>query len=110
MDTFKFPDKLVVSVTQEDIDNGKRCECNACPIALAVLRAIGNPVGIACQTFESDFELYVQVGSSFRRGVATYPNSKEVAEWINEFDLGKTAVTVKPFEFEAIEVGAQVSL
>ncbi len=31
--------KLIISVTQEDIDAGHRCNCGHCPIARAVRRA-----------------------------------------------------------------------
>ncbi len=36
-----FPDTVTVEVTEQDIAEGKPCECRACPLALAFGRALG---------------------------------------------------------------------
>lgn len=76
---------MKIKVTQDDIDKGKRCLINQCPIALAVRRGTGLPtVYIGAVHF---------ITGKFER--VTLPPA--AIEFIKKFDQ---QATVKPFEFE----------
>ena len=72
---------LKIQVTGKDIKNGKRGDCNKCPIALAVGRKTGGWASV------SDDILTL-------RGVYSVP--EEVNYFTEDFDHGKK---VKPFSF-----------
>ena len=77
--------KVKVEVTAKDIKNGRRCDPNACPIALAAKRATKGRIIRALDNF---FRLNDE---------STLPHSlKRVAKFIQNFDSSKP---VKPFSF-----------
>jgi hypothetical protein len=84
--------KITVSVTEADIDLGKRLDCWECPIARAMFRATG--------------ERYIVDGMGAR---VIGDRSRRVSlpdvaiQFIREFDSGNFP---KPFEFE-VEVDRQ---
>lgn len=85
--------KIQVSITQEGINDGVRRDCQSCPVALALTRAIGEEVivsGIWC-TIAPD-----------TLAVKMIELPRAVREWIVRFDRG---FLVSPFTFE-LEVPA----
>lgn len=80
-----------IEVTQEDINNGRRKSCNACPVALAVKRA----------TQAREVSIHEQVGyfaaSSFVTHMDVFDLPSEAIEFIDNFDYGNS---VRPFAFE----------
>ena len=100
--------KLVVSVTQKDIDNGVRMSIGSCPHALALKRAckrvglkLKDNNSIVVSTEETDF--YIGTGEGYydwrRKSVK---NPEEVRNWIRNFDNGKK---VRPMRY-VVEVEA----
>lgn len=85
---------ITVEVTKEDIALGKRENCNACPIALAVLRV------------SKGRAVYVEAASLIAIGAMEYmvePTSAvEVDFFINSFDSGHKD-GLAPFSFELRE-------
>ncbi len=77
--------KTFIEVLQIDIEEGIRGDCDACPVARAVNRAIGRDF----TTVGTDS---IQIGSE----IITTPNS--VRNWINRFDSGD--FSSRPFGFE----------
>lgn len=77
---------MIISVTEEDIANGKRQTCDSCPIALAVKRAYpGCPVSVD------------QWGIKIA-GCRMYRVNDQMYKFMTDFDLcGPKAV--KPFLF-----------
>lgn len=81
--------RIKVSVTAEDIANGKHGNCSLCPVALAVNRAIG-------QKFDA-----VRIG--FRNAEFGYGDPDErvlpwrAQEFVLDYESGRP---VEPFEFE----------
>jgi hypothetical protein len=74
---------MKIHVTQEDIEQGKRFECDHCPVALAIKRTTGMSVSVHSDKI------------SLASGQFTTP--VEVVAFIDMFD-GRLAV--QPFEFE----------
>ena len=80
--------KITIDVTAEDIAAGD-CDCESCPIALAINRAV--PHALA------------EVGSDF---INIYPNGvlvqcetpMEASQFISDFD--RQLIPVQPFSFE----------
>lgn len=76
---------MKITVTQDDIDNGHRNDCERCPVAIAIRRCIDVPYG-------------VDVGGNTRIitpiGNFKYPST--VRKFIHNFD---NQLTVKPFTF-----------
>lgn len=86
-----------ISVTEKDIAKGRRDDCVACPIALAIKRTLPNVEQI--NVTASNFSL---IGRD-KRGTRCYEGGFlpfAVRFFIIRFDNGRT---VQPFEFE-IEV------
>ncbi len=77
---------MTISVTQEDICNGKRKSNNNCPVALALNRQAGKGHSMG-------FGICKKVGSKFRY----FRTPPEVYEFVILFDAG---IPVLPFEFE----------
>ena len=79
--------KLTVEVTQADIDNGHLNHCRACPVALAICRAV-------------DAGTHVEVhGHRARIGDKWMVRLHEEVEiWIADFDCNGPSA-VKPFTF-----------
>lgn len=90
------PKRLIVTVTQEDIDHGTQGDCARCPIARAVVRELA-------PYYPDDAVVHATVGSL----AATYTDSSEhpeyayelsqaAREFIRAFDTGHS---VKPALF-----------
>lgn len=82
--------KMIIDVTQTDIDSGTRRSIASCPLARALTRAFGRPVG--AEDVVIDFNKGWRIASLPKRAIA----------FRNNFDAGRP---VMPFEFE-IEVEA----
>jgi hypothetical protein len=76
---------MKIVVTQEHIDRGIREECRACPIALAIMEALGWTDGVKV---ENDLVFVAN---------AEYPLPTEAQVFVFNFDNG---LEVIPFEFE----------
>jgi hypothetical protein len=84
---------MLIQVTQEDIDSGRRLLCGPewrprsqyCPIALAIERAICAPVWVGDTVW------------GFKGGPVNRTLPRAAAEWADDFDQGRP---VAPFEFE----------
>lgn len=74
---------MIVNVTQKHIDEGIRCKCDSCPVALALEDDTGVKWWVGCY--------------SFRRGLANLSMPVLVDLWIQNFDAGRPVV---PFSFE----------
>ncbi len=82
---------MKIQVTQEDINQGVRQECEKCPIALAVIRAIG-PQAATMRISVDD--AWVDIGEE------SWCLPRSAARFVSDFDSGKA---VTPFEFELTE-------
>lgn len=83
---------IQIDVTQDHIDNGKRYECNACPVALAFQKHINDDY-----SFEINDE-YIDVVTKFNgytQAEITVPCT--VTAFVRDFDSIKP---VKPFSFQ----------
>jgi hypothetical protein len=87
--------KLKIDVTHEDIQNGRRNDCFACPVALAFKRA----------GFDHPYVWYTSVweyeGSKNRKAIL--PDSAR--EFIDAYDTG---LILDPFSFE-VEVSDELA-
>jgi len=79
---------MKISVTQEDIDNGKRKECDSCPVALAIMRHFK-----AKSVWVDVHGIYYYHNDVNDCGKE--PMTKEILEFIIDFDAGRN---VKPFD------------
>ena len=92
--------KLTISVTQEDINQGVKSNCRACPIALATLRILE----VAQIPFDKEF-IDVVHRAIYTHGINGYLGNKgikfklpiEATHFISCFDNG---LPVVPFSFE----------
>lgn len=80
---------FVISVIQDDIENGIKCNSGECPIALAVRRRF----------ITADISVSLV---KLRINDTTYRLPQEAMRFINKFDL--TNNTVKPFQFTINEI------
>ncbi len=80
--------KIAIAVTEDDIQNGRRCDPNACPVGRALSRAGVLHSGVLGPTV-------VVVDGQARPTVLPLPQS--VSEWILEFDGCRQ---VQAFSFE----------
>lgn len=87
---------MIITVTQDDIDNGQIGECSRCPVARAMIRALNIPEDV------ENLEDVLLVGVL---GYALYQNGdyqqmiklpESATRFINAFDEG---CFVEPFEF-----------
>lgn len=78
---------MKVSVTTEDIKQGKRVSCRECPVALAVKRIFQDEDNVSVA-------IYIRVGG------VMYEYPEEVVDFICNFDKGSL---VEPIEFEMKE-------
>ena len=91
-----FEHKLLVQVTQNDINHGQRKNCGYCPIALAVKRTIKFSeneelrllVYLSSIEFNNAYDSHCTISRS--------NNSKKVQNFIKNFDNGRN---VEPFSF-----------
>jgi hypothetical protein len=89
-----FPQTITISVTADDIAQGKQRDCRRCPIACAVRRAFPHAV---VDVDEADINIWKSglIAETFRE----YVLPDEAREFISAFDAGES---VKPFTFEAV--------
>jgi hypothetical protein len=81
---------MIVKVTQEHIDKGKRIDCYHCPVALALLDVFKvKTVNVGA------FDL--RIGLFPDNLIFTVPTPSLVERFIYRFDEGRS---VEPFEFE----------
>lgn len=81
-----------VTVTQEDIDNGKRCHAQECPFALALARVLPPETKIA-----------VGVYTMFVNGtVIELP--REIERWTAAYDYHGQSVSPATFELDLGEL------
>lgn len=83
---------MLIKVTQEDIDAGKRGNCFKCPVALAVKRVVNNG--------------FVEAGIDSIRvnELDWYQTPTYVCSFMFLFDkFGSDSTFAKPFEFELTE-------
>lgn len=76
---------ITVDVTQEDIDHGEIGECETCPIARAISRAVGKTALVIADNFCFD-----------HNDMTDYPLPKVASDFVRQFDSG---VDVSPFSF-----------
>lgn len=85
-----------VRVKQSDIDKGKECSVSACPVALALARAMPRGAG-KCSVGNWIFQV-----TAYNHLLA-YPLPRSVVLWVGVFDNGGVA-DLKPLEFDVPEV------
>lgn len=83
---------LVVNVTQEDINKGKKCNAVGCPVYRALQRAL-EPSGGHAHTVGGVRLAWVHDGQFWKT-----ETPDKVSEWIRNFD-GKPKRLSKPFRF-----------
>jgi hypothetical protein len=74
-----------IDVTADDIRRGRRDDALACPVALALDRATGEPWGV---------DPKIMIEATYGRMAGTPP---EVASFVCDFDAGRE---VAPFSFD----------
>lgn len=84
---------MKISVTREDIAAGKRHECGACPVALAVARHLCD--GVAPQVGYFTIQYRRLADQQTLTHVSWLP--APASEWIEDFDHRRP---VEPFDFE----------
>lgn len=84
---------LHISVTQEDIDNGRRCHSGKCPIALAAART-GGDLEWSVGSRNAYAYRYTTVGAEIR---TRHSLPKEARDFVRDFDFHQPVV---PFEFD----------
>lgn len=77
-----------VAVTQEDIDNGKRCHAQECPFALALARVLPPETKIAVGVYTA------QIGES------TVRLTREIEQWTADYDYHGQSVSPAVFELD----------
>lgn len=81
---------MKIEVTKEDIKNGKRLECDLCPIALAIKRSDANIESV----FVTPRHAYITRRSE---GEKNFRLPDQATIFVLQFDQ---ASAVEPFEFE----------
>lgn len=89
MTTVKPGSVTRISVTEDDIAQGKRGSCEACPIALAAGRAVP---GAEASVGGSHLDIYLA------GRILTAPLPEAAATFVRRFD--DSAIPVGPLEFE----------
>lgn len=80
---------MIIEVNQDDIDNGKKCNSNYCPIACAVRRAIPNSEYISMSAWGLRINnKYVMLDDE---------TDEKLANFVLHFDAGNK---VEPIKFE----------
>lgn len=88
-----------ITVTQDDIDHGKKADCRCCPIARAVRRAWKPECKFVAVTGIKLFVYFKPTSTNWNpHEVYTLPLEAEL--FVADFDNGKG---VEPFEFEVDE-------
>lgn len=83
---------IEIQVTDEDIRLGTAKDCQACPVALALIRVVASDVRVSVLR---DGVLLKRYGKGLTTLKITFP--VEIASWIRQFDL---AGTNKPAAFK----------
>lgn len=87
--------KLIVEVLSEDIYDGKREDCDSCPIALAMNRAFDDAdLDMVARVYDRSFTIRRR-GTG--RGTAEQKLPPGAAEFVREFD---EKIEVEPYTFE----------
>jgi hypothetical protein len=84
--------KHKIEVTQDDINNGIRNDCDRCPVALAISRALP-----ACRVsvYPDEVEIVRQPGV-----ISQHEPPSEVTTFVNRFDNPSNIAVISPFSFE----------
>ena len=87
---------MKITVTQEDIRDGRKGSCSRCPVARAMYRALGINHG------GDDYVIvgvtgYAHVGNTLQDASKVVALPREVNLFIHRFDTDRW---VEPFEFE----------
>lgn len=84
-----FPDTLVLEVTQDDIDNGKREQADSCPLARAARRALSladtDYIEVGASGWYIDAAMFDVDDSAFVEDVS-YKMSEAAIGWVEAFD------------------------
>ena len=89
-----FPDTITIKITQDDIENGKHCDCYSCPITKALQREFPE----AYHTSTSYSRMRIEQRGPEGVQTATYDTPQEAVEFMDAFDHHKP---VKPIAFTA---------
>jgi hypothetical protein len=81
--------ELTITVTQEDIDLGEKCNSMQCPVARAAARAFGRPVAVGKAGIYDP-----QVWNTMICQMPGWVN-----RWIGEFDDIPETMNIGPIEF-----------
>ena len=84
---------MKINVTQEHINNGRRCASHGCPIALAVLDAI--PLSFIAV---GNFSISYRIESDNELGNVALP--RPAYNFIGNYDDVRKRAAAKPFSFE----------
>lgn len=98
-ETSAMPSTFTISVTQDDIDNGKAGSRVDCPVALAACRVFNRTirVGLTVLYIVDDANWHNLAATRARElAVAHYHLPDAAIDFINRFDAGND---VAPFEF-----------
>jgi hypothetical protein len=99
--------RVEVEVTQEDIDHGSPCSSGDCPVALALLRALGCAqvcVGVGYFDFRADSGAWLDDDGNGEGGNSIMLPLAAQA-FIRGFDHRETRDEVTPFKF-TVEIPA----
>ena len=91
----QLPKTLVLEVTQEDIDKGIAEDCEKCPIALALIRAL-KAKNVKFGPVSVDGE-HIEVYESPLGNYESYRVNEKIGKFVEDFDTGKP---VLPFSVE----------
>lgn len=86
---------MIIKVTQEHIDNGKKCRTDTCAIAIAISESLEYPYQVRVilnESFTAICKIYSQ-----NRNIKTIILPQRVQEFIESFD---NDYKVEPMEFE----------
>lgn len=87
---------MIIKITEQDIEAGKRNDCEKCPIALALNRAFENPKGFTISVCEDFVELFA-VGDS--EGNLYFNLPANAQEFVFDFDNMEENERPEPFSF-----------
>lgn len=82
---------MTITVTQEDIEYGKRRNCHKCPVAIATKRGFPE-----CNRIEAGISIRIFKGKTT---IAKFSTRSRVIEFMGLFDCG---CVVHPFTFELV--------
>jgi len=91
--------KIIVEVTQKDIDEGTKGSCYDCPIAYAIIKALNKHNKIKKKYLQDFYYRRVYCAKELSCFDISYKDikwPKEIRDWIIAFDKGEK---VQPFKF-----------